>query len=99
MAKLILREEAIYDLTDIWNYSSREWSENQAIKYYSMIHSACKEIVNNSSLGKSFQAINIGLYGYKVGKHIIFYQKVLNGDVDALRILHDSMDLKNKLTD
>jgi toxin ParE1/3/4 len=30
MAKVILRQEAIDDLSDIWEYTFQEWSENQA---------------------------------------------------------------------
>lgn len=32
MAKLILRQEAIDDLTDIWDYTAKIWSKNQADK-------------------------------------------------------------------
>ena len=34
MAKVILRQEAINDLNNIWNYTYEKWSENQAVKYY-----------------------------------------------------------------
>ena len=34
MLKLTLRQEAIDDLNDIWNYTKTQWSENQAEKYY-----------------------------------------------------------------
>jgi len=37
MAKVILRQEAINDLNDIWDYTFRKWSENQADKYYAII--------------------------------------------------------------
>jgi toxin ParE1/3/4 len=33
MAKVILRQEAIDDLNDIWDYTFEEWSEVQADKY------------------------------------------------------------------
>jgi toxin ParE1/3/4 len=99
MAKLILRKEAVNDLTDIWNYSSNEWSEIQADKYYSLIYSAFRDITKNSAIGKSYHEIYSGLHGYKVGKHIIFYLKAVNGDIDVLRILHERMDLKYKLSD
>ena len=37
MAKVLLRQEAIDDLSDIWHYTLHEWSENQAEKYYETI--------------------------------------------------------------
>lgn len=45
MAKVILRQEAIDDLNDIWRYTFEKWSENQADKYYTRIKFACKEII------------------------------------------------------
>lgn len=33
MANVILRQKAIDDLNDIWEYTFEEWSENQADKY------------------------------------------------------------------
>lgn len=34
MAKIIFRQEAIDDLTDIWEYTLQKWSKNHADKYY-----------------------------------------------------------------
>jgi len=44
MAKVILRQAAIDDLNDIWDYTFERWSENQADKYYTILKLACKEI-------------------------------------------------------
>ena len=44
MAKVILRQEAIDDLNDIWDYTFEQWSENQADKYYGTIKLACNRI-------------------------------------------------------
>jgi toxin ParE1/3/4 len=98
MAKVILRQEAINDLTDIWDYTLQTWSEKQADKYYEMIKTACKEIATDIGIGKSYEEINIGLFGYKVGKHIIFYQEVLNDEIEIVRILHERMDLKKQIS-
>jgi toxin ParE1/3/4 len=98
MAKLIFRQEAIDDITDIWDYTTKKWSEEQADKYYGMIKIACKEIATESAIGRSYHEINIGLSGYRVGKHIIFYQNVSNDEIEVIRILHERMDLKNRLT-
>ena len=98
MAKLIFRQEAIDDITDIWDYTLKKWSENQADKYYGLIKTACKEIATESAIGRSYNEINISLLGYRVGKHIIFYQNVSNDEIEVIRILHERMDLKNRLT-
>ena len=97
MAKVILRQEAIDDLNDIWNYTLEEWSETQADRYYATLEFACTQIGENPHLGKKFEEINNGLLGLRSGKHIIFYQVVNENEVEVIRILHERMDFKNRL--
>lgn len=97
MAKVILRQEAIDDLNEIWIYTLEEWSENQADKYYATIELACEQIGLNPELGKEYIRIKKGLLGYRTGKHIIFYQILDNSEIEVIRILHESMDLINRL--
>jgi toxin ParE1/3/4 len=54
MAKVILRQEAIDDLNDIWTYTFEEWSEKQADKYYATLEFACTQIGKNPELGKEY---------------------------------------------
>jgi len=97
MAKVILRQEAIDDLNDIWAYTFEQWSENQADKYYATIKFACKEIGENPNLGREYTEISKNLLGLKTGKHIIFYQLIAIDEIEVIRILHERMDLKNRL--
>lgn len=53
MAKVKFRQEAIDDLSSIWEYTYNEWSENQADEYYHLIKSACSEIGFNPQIGKN----------------------------------------------
>lgn len=99
MSKVILRQEAIDDLNSIWDYTFEKWSENQADIYYRTIKVACKEIGNRSDLGKTYSGISRNLLGLKSGKHIIFYHLVSENEIEVIRILHERMDLKNKLTE
>lgn len=96
MVNVVLRQEAIDDLTDIWNYTLFEWSENQADKYYKTIKSACKEIGKNPNLGKIYKEINQNLKGLRCGKHIIFYQEISKNEIEIIRILHERMDLESR---
>ena len=65
MLKLTLRQEAIDDLNDIWNYTKTQWSENQAEKYYQIIKSSCKLIAENPNIGKSYlEIINVSFGCY-----------------------------------
>jgi len=97
MAKVILRQEAIDDLNDIWGYTFEKWSENQADKYYAILKFACIEIGKNPKIGKEYPEIRRNLFGLKSGKHIIFYLLTSEDEIEVIRILHERMDLKNRL--
>lgn len=88
MSKIIFRQEAINDLTDIWDYTFQEWSENQANKYYDTIKFACKEIGENSKIGKPYIEISEHLLGLITGKHVIFYHLNSEDEIEVIRILH-----------
>lgn len=96
MPKVILRQEAINDLTEIWQYTLHKWSEKQADKYYQAIQSACKEIGNDPNLGKVYTEVNPNLLGFKSGKHILFYHLISEDEIEIIRILHERMDLESQ---
>jgi toxin ParE1/3/4 len=96
MANYKLTNKAVEDLTKIWNYTFEFWSENQADKYYETLIQTCQKIANNPDLGKKYESIYQGLSGVKVNKHILFYRKMNNEQVEITRILHEKMDLKKK---
>jgi toxin ParE1/3/4 len=99
MAKVILRQKAIEDLNYIWAYTFEQWSEKQADKYYSTIKFACSLIDENPDIGREYTEIKNNLLGLKSGKHIIFYQIVKDSEIEIIRILHERMDLKNRIKD
>lgn len=97
MLKVVLRQEAINDLNNIWDYTFKKWSEKQADKYYAAIKLAFNGIGEHPSIGKEYFEVNKNLFGFNVGKHIIFYHLVSNNRIEIIRILHQRMDLKNRL--
>ncbi|WP_075344602.1 type II toxin-antitoxin system RelE/ParE family toxin [Tenacibaculum agarivorans] len=99
MAKVILRQKAIDDLNDIWDYTFEKWSEEQADKYYITLKIACNGIGENPNIGKEYDGISKNLLGFKSGKHIIFYQIISTKRIQVIRILHERMDLKNRITE
>ena len=99
MAKVILRQQAIDDLNDIWAYTFERWSEQQADRYYSALEFACRQIGENPELGKEYEEISSRLLGLRTGKHIIFYQVLNKNEIEILRILHEQMDLKSRVNE
>ena len=98
MAKLKFTNNAVKDLSDIWNYTVEAWSESQADKYYKLLLNACSTIAKKPQIGKVYQEIYPELKGKRTSKHLIFYRVMDAQSIEIARILHERMDLKNKLT-
>ena len=99
MAEYRLTNKAVEDLTQIWDYTFEKWSEVQADKYYNMLLENCQYIANNPDLGKNYEGIIEGLLGYKAIRHIIFYRRSDENSIEVVRILHERMDLKNRINE
>ena len=97
MANYKLTNKAVEDLEDIWEYTIEMWSERQAEKYYSMLVDSFEEIAYKPAIGKTYSEITENLLGFKAGKHIIFYRTINKNYVEITRILHEQMDLKNRI--
>jgi toxin ParE1/3/4 len=97
MAKYKLTNKAVDDLTQIWNYTFNKWSENQADKYYHMLLDNFIGVANNPDLGKNYSGVIENLLGFRAGRHIIFYRKIEENEIEITRILHEQMDLKNRI--
>lgn len=97
MAKYYFTNEAVEDLSEIWNYTFDTWSEKQADFYYELLLTACNEIAKKPTLGKKYEIVTKDLLGFRAGEHIIFYTVISRTEVEVIRILHGMMDLKSKL--
>jgi toxin ParE1/3/4 len=63
-----------------------------------MLISNCQEIVDNLLLGKNYEEITLNLLGLKTNRQIIFYRAMNKNYVEIIRILHERMDLKKRIT-
>lgn len=99
MAEFKLTNKAVEDLSEIWNYSLEVWSERQADKYYESLLSNCQKIADNPYVGKSYDEITQNLLGLKINMHIIFYRVITENYVEIIRILHERMDLRKRITE
>jgi len=97
MVRYKLTNKAVDDLTQIWNYTFNKWSENQADKYYHMLLDNFNEIASNPDLGKNYSGVIENLLGFRAGRHIIFYRRIEENEIEITRILHEQMDLKNRI--
>jgi toxin ParE1/3/4 len=99
MAEYKLTKKAVVDLNSIWDYTADYWSEYQADKYYNMLIDTCRDIANNPDLGKNYDGVSSDVFGLKANRHIIFYRKSEDKPIEITRILHESMDLKSRITE
>ena len=98
MVKIRLSKKAIADLDGIWEYTVETWSEDQAVVYYRQIYTAIQGLNKMPVfLERSYEAIKPGLFGFKVGHHIVFYKKNKDGSIRVDRILHEKMDYQRHL--
>ena len=94
----IISKEAIADLDEIWFYTVEQWSVEQANRYYELIFQEIDYICKSPHSGKSLNDIRKGYRVSKVKSHLIFY-KVVNEAIEIIRILHQMMDIENRLND
>jgi len=97
MARYKLTHKAVDDLTQIWNYTYNKWSEKQADNYYYMLLDNFNEIAGSPDLGKNYSVVTESLLGFKAGRHLIFYRKIADREIEIIRILHEQMDLKSRI--
>ena len=97
MANYILTNKAVEDLSTIWDYTFEVWSESQADKYYYMLLDHCQDLADNKIPGKHYPEISEEIFAIRAGQHIIFYRISKKKKVEIIRILHNRMDLKNRL--
>lgn len=97
MCNYILTNKAVADLSAIWNYTCDTWSEQQAEKYYYLLLDSCEDLANGKVAGKLYPEIGEQVFGFRISRHIIFYRHAGPQKIEVARILHSSMDLKNRM--
>ena len=90
--------EAVIDLEKIWAYTFETWSLEQADRYINQIFEEIEYISIKPENGKDFSYLRKNYMRTKVRFHFIFY-KVSKGTkiVEIIRILHEQMDIENRL--
>ena len=94
----IISKKAVIDLEEIWLFTADKWSVGQADRYYLLIFDEIDFICKNIHSGKPIDNIRKGYLATKVKSHLIFY-RVVNDTVEIIRILHERMDIENRLTE
>lgn len=96
--KYKISNEAQNDLENIWLYTFNTWSKEQADRYYNLILDEIEFIADNPNSGKDYSHVRKGYLRSRVKSHFIFY-KINSKEnlVEIIRILHQQMDIENRL--
>jgi toxin ParE1/3/4 len=93
-----ISKETVSDLDEIWLYTVEKWSVDQANLYYNLILDEINYICRKPDSGKQMDHLRKGYLVLKVKSHFIFY-RVVDNVVEVIRILHERMDIENRIND
>lgn len=94
-----ISKKANEDINSIWIYTFENWSLEQADRYYNLIMDEIEYIAENFESGNSIEHLRKNYRSAKVKSHIIFYKKSSKNRVEIIRVLHQRMDIENRLTE
>jgi len=99
MSKYSISEKALEDINNIWIYTAENWSVEQANRYYNLILDEIEFITENFETAKDFGHIRKDYRYSKVKSHLVFFKKTKHNEIEVVRVLHEKMDVKNRLND
>ncbi|HEX6280109.1 MAG TPA: type II toxin-antitoxin system RelE/ParE family toxin [Pyrinomonadaceae bacterium] len=99
MPAYTLTKKALADITEIWVYTAENWSIEQADRYYNLIFDEIEYVAANFDMARDFDHVRKGYRVTKVKSHLIFFRRTSKGEVEVVRVLHERMDIANRLSE
>ncbi|MDA3910035.1 MAG: type II toxin-antitoxin system RelE/ParE family toxin [Bacteroidales bacterium] len=88
------------DIENIWLYTYENWSIEQADRYLNLIIDEIEYVAEKPESGFDVSSVRQGYFRTKIKSHLIFYKiDQKNEIVEIIRILHQSMDIENRLSE
>lgn len=98
--KYNVSKEASADLENIWLYTFKNWSLEQADRYLQLILDEFSYLSKAPYSGIDRNDIRDGYRSSKIKSHIIFYTlEIQVAQIVIIRVLHEKMDIPNRLRD
>lgn len=97
MTSYRLSPAAEQDLEEIWSYTARTWSPQQAEAYFADLLQGLDMLAANPRIGRTMDRIRPGYRRFHLAHHLIFYTEQGQGSVDVIRILHEKSDVESRL--
>jgi len=96
MTKISFKPLARIDLEEIWSYTFKKWSLEQADYYVVEIHKGIENLSINPSIAKTVQYNNNEYLKHKINLHYAFC-RIENNELIVVRLLHERMDFLRHL--
>ena len=96
MSRYTLSPRAQADIEEIWDYTAKRWSVDQAEVYLRQIKASIEVIAVDPTRGRTCDDVRAGYRKYPAGSHLLFYRTTPDG-IDIVRILHQRMDFERHL--
>jgi len=97
MIKYTLREKAKVDIDNIWIYTRKTWSENQANDYFNIILDCIETTAQDPEIGQLYDHPELVYRKVKVKSHYVFYRTDSKTSIEVIRVLHEKMDIDSHL--
>jgi toxin ParE1/3/4 len=95
-----ISREASNDLEKIWLYTIETWSAEHADRYLNLLFDEIEYLCLKPKSGTDFGYVRKGYFRSRVKSHFIFY--IINekkNEIEIIRILHQQMDIENRLNE
>ena len=97
MPDLALAPLARKDVKEIGRFTQKTWGVPQRDSYLGGLAAIFERLRTGEIAGKARSDIRDGLRCYPYIRHMIFFRRGVQGDVEILRIVHERMDFEHHL--
>ena len=92
--------KAAEDIENIWLYTFKNWSLEQADRYVELIFDEIEYLAGNPTAGKDLSPVRKNYRCSNVKSHMVFYRYTESQtDIEIMRVLHQRMDIESRLND
>lgn len=95
--RYFLRQKAKEDLKDIGRYTFKTWGRKQRDVYLAALYNCFEKLAAGGGHVRDCSHIWPGYKRYHCERHLIFFKEGSDGDIDIIRVLHQSMHVKDRL--
>lgn len=93
MTRFVLSPRAQQEIAEIWLYTADNWGVDQADHYVLGIERDLESAAAGSPLAQPID----GLWRIRSGHHLCVFEKLGDGSIYVIRVLHERMDVKRQL--